>query len=357
MNKASKIYALLVTITLLASALVGCTTHTEEPAATRTITDMLGRTVEIPAEVDTVLGTSPTTTLPIYMLAPDSLAGWSFELTEDEAHYIPSKYQGLPVVGGWFGTQSGNYETFILINPDVVFEGFTSDTDTPSIIDERQQKLGEIPVVVVEETIDPTAWSEAISFLGSVLGKEEKAAELISYYNEAMDYVTTRAAQIPENEKRRVYYAEGPHGLETEPAGSERTKLIELCGGINIAEGPLNNGYGRIEVSIEQVLLWNPDVIIAGDPVFYKEVFSDTKWQNIKAIKNQEVYLVPHGPFSWFDRPAGINQIIGIYWMAKTLYPERLSELNLESKAREFFSKFYHYDLTSEEFSRLVNPE
>jgi len=356
-GKVFKVVSLLVAVSLLASIVVGCATQQEEQAITRTITDMLGRTVEIPTEINSIVATSPPTTMFIYMMAPDKLMGWNYKLSEEESQYMPSKYRSLPVVGGWFGKQSGNYENFISMSPDVVFEGFTAEGNWVSRIDERQQKLGEIPVVAVESTTNPTGWGDVITFLGDILGEEERAAELISYYNEAMDYVTTRVAQIPENERTRVYYAEGPEGLLTDPTGSHHTRLIDLCGGINIAECPLKGGYGRSEVSIEQVILWNPDIILAGDPAFYKEVFSDPKWQNIKAVKNHRVYLVPRGPFSWFDRPPGGNQIIGIYWMAKVLYPEEFSDIDLESKTKEFYSKFYHYDLTDEEVSKLLNPE
>jgi len=356
-GKAFKVASLLVSVSLLASMLVGCTTQQEEPATTRTITDMLGRMVEIPIEVNSVVGTSPPTTMLIYMLASDKLMGWNFKLSEEEAQYMPPKYRSLPVVGGWFGKQSGNYENFISMSPDVVFEGFTAEGDPISGIDERQQKFGEIPVVAVESTADATAYEASIRFLGDVLGEEGKATELISFYNEVMDYVTARVAQIPKSGKRKVYYAEGPKGLMTDPTGSPHSQLIEVCGGVNIAECPLKGGKGMAEVSIEQVLRWDPDVIIAGDSTFYENVFSDPLWQNMKAVKNHEVYLTPHDPFCWFDRPPGVNRIIGIPWTAKFLYPEKFEDLDLESKTREFYAKFYYYDLSDEEFSRLVNPE
>jgi len=356
-GKAFKAVLLLMVVSLSAGVLMCYATQQEGQATTGTITDMLGRTVEASAEVNSVVGTSPPTTMLIYMLAPDKLMGWNFRRSDKVFKYMPPKYRNLPVVGGWFGKQSGNYENFILMNPDVVFEGYTNKGNPISTINERQRKFGKIPVAGVESTDDATAYEAPIRFMGDILGEEEKAAELISFYNKAMDYVTARVVRMPESGKKKVYYAEGPKGLMTDPKGSPHSQLIEICGGVNIAECPLKGGRGMAEVSIEQVLRWDPDVIIAADSTFHGNVFSDPLWQNVKAVKNHEVYLTPHAPFCWFDRPPGVNRIIGILWTAKILYPEKFEDLDLAGKTKEFYSKFYHYDLSDEEFSKLVNPE
>jgi len=79
----------------------------------RIIKDMLGREIEIAKNITRVIGTSPTTTLPIYMMTPEKLGAWNFDFREDELPFIPEKYRSLPVIGGWFGKQDGNYEKFI----------------------------------------------------------------------------------------------------------------------------------------------------------------------------------------------------------------------------------------------------
>ena len=356
-DKKLKILALVAIVVVVAS--IGAYVYTSQQDTesatkeTRTITDMAGRTVEMPVEVNRVIGTSPPTTMIVYMLAPDKLMGWNFK---PGGSYMSSKYLNLPVVGGWFGKQSANYENMISMNPDIVLEGFTTQGDLNTTIIERQQKFGEIPVVGVTATADITANEAPIRFLGEILGEEEKAAELISFYNKIMNDVNIRVSQIPESEKKRVYYAEGPQGLMTDPKGSTHSQLIELCGGINVAKCPLKKGMGMREVSIEQVLKWDPDVIIARDPIFYKNVFSNPLWQNVTAVKNHEVYLTPDAPFCWFDRPHGANRIIGIPWTAKILYPERFEDLDLNSLTKEFYSKFYHYNLTDEEVYDILNP-
>jgi len=362
MKKSSKIIQIVsVIVILLAATAFGTvqyfrqSTDNLEDIETKTIIDMVGREVKVPSEINRVLGTSPPSTLMIYMLAPDKLIGWNFKISSGENKYIPQKYKDLPVVGGWFGTQSGNYENFMALNPDVIFEGFNTEGDYRETVYERQEKFGDIPVVGVAETVNIQDLKQAILFVGDVLDVEDQSKEMISFYDRMMNIVTNRVADIPKYEKIRVYYAEGPDGLMTDPNGSPHSQLIEICGGVNVADCPLKPGYGRTEVSMEQVISWNPEVIIAGDSMFYDKIYTDPRWQNINAVKNHRVYLTPLYPFCWFDRPPGTNTIIGIPWTAKVLYPERFEDIDMKELTKEFYSKFYHYELTDKEVSRLLS--
>jgi iron complex transport system substrate-binding protein len=355
-RKAIVIFSVLLLFVLVISAVTGCTPKQEQQAATRTITDMLGRTIEIPAKINTALGTSPPSTTILYTLSPDTLMGWNYQLTDEEKNFITAECKDLPVVGGWFGKQTGNYENFIAMGPDVIFEGYNVEGDPLTSVNERQQKLGTIPVIGVEDTVDATNYEKPIRFMGDILGVEDQAKAMIAFYTDALDYVSSVVNDIPDNEKKTVYYAEGPAGLMTDPTGSQHSQLIEICGGKNIAECPISGAYGRTEVSIEEVLKWNPEVIIAGDAAFYGTVFTDTQWQNVTAVQSNDVYFTPLYPCCWFDRPPSMNRIIGILWTAKILYPDRFEDLDMESKAKEFYSIYYHYDLSSEDYASLQKP-
>lgn len=348
---------LIVAAVIILIAAIGSYTAYVQPASsgeTVQITDMVGRNVTVPAEINKVVATSPPTTNLIYMLAPDKLGGWNFKPT---SQFMEQKYKDLPEVGGWFGKQTGNYETFISINPDVILEGSSPKGDPNATVNERQTKFGNIPVVAVLDVSNATKFKAPIKFMGHALGAQQKADELIAFYDNVFKTVNTTASKIPESEKVTVYYAEGPEGLQTDPAGSQHSQLIELCGGKNIADVPIKQGYGMSDVSIEQVLKWNPEVILVGDPKFYKKVYNDTKWQNIKAVKDKRVYLIPQDPLNWFDRPPGVNIVLGIPWTAKTLYPDKFKDIDMNSLTKEFYSKFYHYQLTEEELNSLLNPQ
>jgi len=343
---------LLVIIFLVAFS--GCSgNQNEENAAaqTKTITDMFGRQVTVPVEVNRVLTTGPVEMELVYMLAPDKLVGLSFTFYGNPP-LVQQKYLELPVVGGWFGKDEGNYETFISYHPDIILCG-----DMESI-EEKQQKFGSIPVVGVNCGNCLTDYEEPIRFLGDLLGTQTQAAELIQYYQEAMNYVQNTIQNIPQDKRVCVYYAEGQNGLNTDPAGSQHTMLIEFCGGINVAKVQLLEGYGMAQVSFEQVLAWDPDVIIIGrgsQEALYQEIMNNPVWQKVEAVNEDRVYVRPDNPLSWFDGPPGAGQILGMYWMINTLYPEETKDFDLESKVKEFYSKFFHYDLNDAELASLLS--
>ena len=318
-----------------------------------TITDMVGRTITIPTNVEKVVATSPPMTVMTYMLAPEKLAGLNFAWNEEEIEYVPNEYRNLPVIGGWFGRQDGNYEEMISVSPNIVIEGTHGYMDLNTVND-RQEKFGDIPVVGVTDSSDLTTMEESIEFAGKMLGSGEKSKKLIDFLNNYLDKTNEVSRSMPDSDKKRVYYAEGEDGLQTEPKGSLHAQLIEIVGGNNVADVPLQEGVGQVEVSIEQVMKWNPEVIITTDSSFYQKVYSDPKWANIDAVKNKQVYLSPTSPFKWFDRPPGANMIIGIPWTAKVIYPDKYSDIDLKELTKEFYRDFYHYELTDDEVIALL---
>lgn len=318
-----------------------------------TITDMANRTVEVPASIESVIATSPPMTTVVYMIAPEKLAGLNFNWTTEELTYVPKEYQNIPVIGGWFGRQDGNYEQLISVNPDIIIEGSMGNASVDTI-NERQEKFGEIPVVAITDTSDVTKIEDSIKFAGKLLGKEETSNKLVEFLNNYLNKVKEVNSTIKDSERVTVYYAEGPEGLQTDPNGSSHSQLITLCGGLNVADVPVNDGMGQVEVSMEQVIKWNPEVIITTDSTFYKKVYNDPKWENIDAVKNKRVYLSPTSPFKWFDRPPGANIIIGIPWTAKIMYPEKYTDINMKETTKQFYKDFYHYDLSDEEVTDIL---
>lgn len=329
----------------------------------RQITDMAGRTLVVPSSINRVACTSPPLTTLVYMLDPDKLIAWNSLTAVNTTMYMPDKYKNLPIIGGWFGTTTGNYETFISMSPDIVLEAYalptlSTGTDANSTIVERQNKMGSIPVIGICDSCDATNYAPEIKYVGDLLGgpAKKRADKLIAFYSSTLKKVNSTVKTIPDSERKRVYYAEGPKGLQTEPKGSAHAQLIDVCGGINVCDLPasMGKGYGMASVSMEQVVKWNPDVIICGDPTFYASVYSNPLWQNISAVKNKQVYMVPKNPLSWMDRPPGVNQIIGIPWLAKVLYPDKFQDFDMISMTKEFYSDFYHYNLTDDEARSLL---
>ena len=358
MEKKIKVIILLLVVLVLA----GLATHmfltpsTVETVGSKNVTDMIGRDVEIPSSVGNVVATSPPMTTVLYMIAPDKLKAVNFQWTDYELEYVPGQYQNYPVVGGWYGTQDGSYEEFIASEPDIIIESIDEGGDGDlSTVQERQEKFGSIPVIAVKDTSNVEKVGESITFMGEVVGAQDKAKELNDFNQKYLDMVHDRSSKLSDSDKKTVYYAQGDDGLQTTPSHSTHGQLIDLIGGVNVADSVAQgNTTGGVQVSIEQVMSWNPDLIITNDKEFYDSVYDNPNWAKMDAVKNKEVYLCPQSPFKWFDRPVGANMIIGVPWTAKVIYPDDYNDINMVDATKEFYSNFYHFDLSDDEAKQIL---
>lgn len=360
-RKSIFLFVLLITFSLILS---GCnsngngtedkTTKTDDSPKTTTVTDMAGREVTVPTNIEKVYSVNSIGSIFVYTIKPDSLAGWNSELGS-EKQYIKEKYQNLPVLGTYKGPNSINIEELLTTNPDIIIN--MGDVD-PKYIEESDelQELTGIPVIMVDGSLDKQ--DEAYKLLGELLGEKERGKTLAQYSNEVLDGIKEKAQSIPEDEKTRVYYAAGAKGLETSPLGSINTEVLDLVGGLNAAYTGIDKNLRRIDVSLEQVIDWNPEVIIistdsSDQHSVYNMMLSDGSWSHIDAVKNQQVYEIPYAPYDWFNRPPSVMRLMGMKWLGNLLYPE-VYQLDIVADAKEFFQLFFDYELTDEEVNKLL---
>ncbi|MCL2806784.1 MAG: ABC transporter substrate-binding protein [Coriobacteriia bacterium] len=329
----------------------------ETQAETQTIVDHAGRTIELPAQITTVYSISPVGTMLMYTFDDTMVAGLNVILSEEEKTYLTDHYVNLPHLGGWYGQgNQGNVEEIIKNAPDMVLSTGLNQSFVEQA-EELQDQLG-IPVVIVKDGLSDLA--ESYRFLGELFDQEARGEELARYIDNSIALANEIASQVPEDERVRVYYAEEQDGLHTDPAGSTHSQLIELCGGINVAECELLPGYGRTAVSIEQVLTWDPELIICcvdngrPDSSSYHTVLSDEKWSTIQAVRDNHVYQTPLLPQNWFDRPPSVNTIIGIKWTLYLLYPDRI-DFDIKQEAKDYYELFYHVKLTDKDVDAITN--
>ena len=158
----------------------------------------------------------------------------------------------------------------------------------------------------------------------------------------------------PESTRPSVYLARGPNGLETGLQGSINTEIIEKAGGRNVAIS--NDGRrGIANISAEQLLLWDPDVVVTWDRTFFETVRKgpDLLWSSLRAVKSNRLYLAPTAPFGWIDRPPSLNRLIGLAWMTNLLHPEGFP-LDLAAETRRFYELFYQVNLNDKELDFLL---
>ena len=329
------------------------TSEAADAAGEREITDMAGRTVVVPDEIETVFSSSTVTAIFMYTLAPDKLLGWNYELNELEKSIILEEYHDLPNFG--MG-DSINYEAVIAADPTIAVNVGTINDKMISDCDKLSKSLG-VPVVAVDG--DLSASAEAYRFMGELLGEEEQAEKLASYAEKT--FADIEKMEVPEDKKVRIYYGNGEDSLETAPAGSAHGQIIDMVNAVNVADLEMGEG-SRVQISAEQLLAWDPDVIVVnGEPKAdtsgasaVEAILANPDYASLKAVQDQQVYGTPNTPFSWMDRPMGPNRIVGIRWLSGLIYPEYLN-YNVDEEVKEFFDLFYHVQLTDEKLENIYS--
>ncbi len=328
----------------------------EADADTVEIIDAAGRTVTIPTpeNLTNVYPDGTTGLILMYTLAEDMMVASPVEFYESELPYVSEDVIGLP----FYGTMSGkngslNYEAIMAAGVDLILAGTAGDITSGDIeeADEVQEQLN-IPVVIFD-TANIDQMPETYRLLGQILGREEEAEEITDYLQGIEDKVVDFVATIPEEERMTLYYAEGSDGLATEPASSDRSIVFNMAGAINIAEVEALGGFGQSEVSMEQILDWNPEIIICQTEEGYDTILSEDEWANITAVKEGRVYTMPGEPFSWADRPPSENRFIGLLWMTKLLYGDEF-DIDLVEETITYYDIMYHVTITEEDVSNLL---
>jgi iron complex transport system substrate-binding protein len=254
-------------------------------------------------------------------------------------------FANLPTVGTF---NNINIEEILALEPDVVINSKISSEGNQKIMNAG------VPVIRVNTgRSDITGILDEFAMTGELLNNTSRSNELITFWSEQLEVIDARLADIPVENRKRVYYV---LGAITHTNGSESwgQALITAAGGINVAE---EIGAER-DIVLEQLLVWNPDVMILssneGTFVSVEDITGAAQLQEIKAVIDRELYLCPVGTF-WWDRPAP-EAILGITWLAKTLYPEQFADIDLKALSKDFYNRFYNYELSDDEFTGFLNP-
>jgi iron complex transport system substrate-binding protein len=320
-------------------------------ARAASVTDSVGRTIAIPDKVERVFAAGPPAAILLYTFAPELLLGWTRSLEPAQCEFLGAGACDKPEVGRLTGRgNTTNLEVLLKLKPDLVLDfGTVNDTYT-SLADKVQEQTG-IPYALLDGRFDTSG--AVYRKLGELTKRPREAEEFARYADRIVTTVKGRIDKIPAANQPRVYYARGPRGLETGLGGSINVETIEFLGARNVAA---ERKGGMATVSIEQVLAWNPDVIITIEPAFAASVRSDPVWAPVKAVQNRRVYLSPSMPFGWVDFPPSVNRLIGLWWLGKVLYPDRFPE-DLRPITREFFQRFYHMTPTDAQIDRVLGAK
>lgn len=317
--------------------------------ARREFVDSGGRRVVLPERVARVFAAGPPASVLAFAVAPDKLLGWTSPFRDHERPYVAPKYADLPTLGRLTGRgNTANVEVVLRAKPDLIVDYGALSPTYVSLADRVQGQTG-IPYLLIDGSFD--RMPDAIRDMGRITGETARAESLARHAADTVADIDARVARIASAERPRVYYGRGPRGLDTGLAGSINVESIERVGARNVG-AELGRG-GLSQVSIEQVLAWNPDTILTIDPNFYAAVWRDPLWHGVAAVRAKRVFLAPNAPFSWIDFPPSLNRLVGLRWLARVLYPRAFSE-DLRPIVRDWYARLYHQTPTEAQLDALL---
>ncbi|MBR7146476.1 MAG: ABC transporter substrate-binding protein, partial [Oscillospiraceae bacterium] len=260
----------------------------------------------------------------------------------------------LPVTGQLYGGKSTlNLEQLLSCEPQVIIDLGDRKDGMAEELDTLQEQVG-IPVVFLEA--DVLHMEQMYRSLGQLLeGKNERGEELAALAADTLSFAETLREKIREDERVRVMFTTGADGLGTNAKGSSQAQVIELVGAENavVVENVVNKGGGNV-ISMEQLYLFDPDIILFSPESYCDGAAQDPLWQPLTAVQNGRLYEIPAEPYNWMANPPSINMLLGVWWLGELAYPQ-YCEYDIAEKTQEIFSVLWDYTLSDEEVAALLH--
>ena len=292
------------------------------------ITDMAGREVKLPEEVNRIVTSYRSATQFVFCLGvQDKLV--ASDLSFEKISLFQKLYHGekLPNVGS--KRHGLNLEQILEVDPDLVI--LFPHNDGPKVAD-KLEKFNVASIIIEPESYQKIR--EATQILGSAFGVENRAFDVLNQY----DRITTLVADRDKIEEKKSVYFANSDLFDTVGKNMLQTSMIELAGGINPAK-EVKDGF--IKTSLEELMNWNPDYIIISQ--YYsgtiEVLLNRPELQALKAVKNKNIYRFPSKVEPW-DFPSP-SSYLGIVWLAKKLYPEKYTDLDIEQVVEKYYDTLY----------------
>ena len=318
---------------------------------THVFTDDLGREVELPRQIDRICPSGFTAQQVLLTMAPDKMVGLAQELNDDQLKIFGAKFKDYPVFGAVLGASDTlNREAVAAADPQVIIDTGEAKKGAKEDLDALQEQLG-IPVVFIEAKLSD--YGAAYARLGELLGMEERGTELSEYCTAVYEKTESTMVNIPEDQRVHMAYLLGENGLNAIAKTSFQGAVIDMVAdNVVVVDDVSGKGNGN-EISLEQIALWNPDLVIFQEGSIYDTVGDNPAWAGIAAIDNHNYYQVPGDPYCWMNNPPTVNQLMGLQWLPRLLYPDAFDD-TIADVTRAYYSTMYNYDLSDEELADLL---
>ncbi|MGI6156867.1 MAG: ABC transporter substrate-binding protein [Saccharofermentanales bacterium] len=326
-------------------------TETAPSADTKVFTDSVGREIHIPKVITRLAPSGPLAQVILFTAAPDRLCALARPFGDPQVALFGPEYAELPNIGQFYGKSPNfNLEAALLADPQVIVDLGQAKGSIVEDMDNMMDQIN-IPTVFIEAPFE--GMPQAYRDLGEMIGETERTEQLAVYCEETLKSAAHAKASIPEDEQVRVYWAMGDLGLNTNAVGSFHSEALALAPVVNVADvEPASRGGGS-EVSLEQIIQWDPDYILAESAALVDEIKNDPAWSTLRAVREDHILVVPSVPYGFLADPPSVNRYGGLRWLCAHFAPDYFGK-GVEDEVRDFFELFYGVTLDDATLEKIL---
>ena len=336
--------AIVLTLIVITVYFCGCAPAKPSVKGDFSVTDSAGREVEVPSDPQSVCTLCPFSGPVIVMLGcGDKIT--SFTNNAARSRLLMQICPSLENAAVVKNSGSVNAEEIMAKNTDLIIMNsgvYENETELAKI-----DAMGIPYIVIGYETIEDQL--KAVDILGKVFKNEKKAQEYISYFRSIIDRAEKDAVGTP----KRLYHSVN-EAVRPDYEGSYCAQWIALTGveNVSLQSGKLSIEGEKAYTTLEQIYVWNPDIIICNEAQVDDYILGDSKWQGLACVANKEVYQIPIGITRW-GHPSSFETPLAILWLMKLLYPDTF-KVDISSEVKTFYKTFFGFAITDEWLESII---
>lgn len=348
----NKTLRIIIVSILLIFALTACGQSGDagrDNVRTKTITDCMDRTVEVPANPQRVACLYASTAHMMAMLdEQEKIIGCPKNVKTETI--MQMKYPGITDVAVPYQEGSINIEELLRIDADLVLLRYTVAQREAEV--EKLDKAG-IPYVVIDY-MNMEELEKAITVMGELFDDQEKAARYLQFSRETIDLVEGRLADLPEESWPSVYHSVN-EAVRTDDPDSICNEIIRAASVSDCSVlHQLSSQGEKTYTTLEEIYKWDPDAFIVNEASVKEYILTDSKWAGLSAVRKGAVYTLPVGATRWCH-PGSMEAHMAVLTIAKQFHPERFEDIDLKEYTRDYYKEYFGLSLDDETLESIFS--
>lgn len=335
----------------------------DKSGGTITITDQNDDTVTLPADVGRIVVCDILplpSVLAVFFDSAEKIVGMSGESMSAAKNSLLSELypEILKADTGFINGSEVNIEELSKLAPDVVFYNASSK--------ELGAQLKNAGFNAVAVSVNKWGYNSIetlnnwIALLSRIFPESDKTGIVKEYSDKVYDMVQGRVKDLPDSERARVFFLfkYSQNSIMTSGKNFFGEWWANSIGAKNVAEELTADN--AVSVNMEQIYKWNPDIVFITNFTTAKpeDLYGDTvgsfDWSGVKAIQKKQAYKMPLGMYRSYT--PGVDTPITLLWLAKTVYPERFSDVDIIKEVRDYYKTVFGVTLTDTQAQSIFTP-